>query len=238
MIDNPYASATPDDSPNQTINDKLCDGTILIDYGKAGHGMNGKHADLDSCGQCLVTELVTVDPVGADNMRIDIHLRLYATICAPSYDSIDYDGLKAKASPESKEFLREYYGVDLDTLDINDDSPENEEKIEKIVDYFREQAESIVCDMNATPDDPFAIMWNDDAWEGGIDVTLSVPLTVDEYDEIEDGNEETLDIVARRIYDEILDGNKGGTPERDRMKIWEEEIALCNKMINELECYG
>lgn len=77
------ASPYDDDEPAQTINEKLCDGTILIGYGKPGHGMNGKDADLDRHGQCLVKELRTVDPVGADTMRVDIHLHLYADVCEP-----------------------------------------------------------------------------------------------------------------------------------------------------------
>jgi hypothetical protein len=57
---------TQDKAPQQTINEKLCDGTILIGYGKRGHGMNGKDADLDRIGQCLVTSLETVNPGGRD----------------------------------------------------------------------------------------------------------------------------------------------------------------------------
>ncbi len=235
-LDNPMASATPEDSPNQTINEKLCDGTVLIGYGKRGHGMNGKDADLDRIGQCLVTSLETVDLIGADKLRVDIHLRLYVSICAPSYDGIDFEKVKETADPDFRKFFQGI-GVDLDGLDVNDDSPETEEQLEKIVSFYREQAQGIVCGMNATPDDPFAIMWNDDAWEGGIDVTLSVPLTVDEYEEIEAGNQETLDIIAARIAAEIYAGNEGGTPDRDRMKLWEEEIGLCNDMIGQLGCY-
>jgi hypothetical protein len=227
-LNNPTASATPEDAPNQTINAKLCDGTILIGWGKRGHGMNGKDADLDRVGQCLVTSLETVDPIGAKEMRVDIHLRLYASICCPSYDSIDFDSFADKASPELKEFFASQ-GVDLSDLD--------EDGEEKVVEYFREQAEGIVCGMDATPGDPFAIMWNDDAWEGGIDVTLSVPLSLDEYEEIEDGNEETLNLIGQRIATEIYAGNQGGTPERDRMKQWEDEIGMCNDQINELDCY-
>jgi hypothetical protein len=228
----------PEDSaPNQTINAKLCDGTILIGYGKPGHGMNGKDADLDRIGQCLVTSLETVDPIGADNLRVDINLRLYVSICAPSYDGIDFEKVKNTDDPMLREFFKDHLGVDLAGLDVDDDSPETEEQLEKIVEFYRAQAEGIVCGMNATPDDPFAIMWNDDAWEGGIDVTLSVPLTVDEYEEIEAGNQETLDTIAARIAAEIYAGNEGGTPERDRMKLWEEEIGLCNDMIAQLGCY-
>lgn len=228
----------PEDSaPDQTINEKLCDGTVLIGYGKRGHGMNGKDADLDRIGQCLVTSLVTEDPVGASDLRIAINLRLYVSICAPSYDSIDFEKVKNTEDPTLREFFKDHLGVDLDGLDPEDDSPETEAALEKIVDFYREQAEGIVCGMNATPGDPFAIMWNDDAWEGGIDVTLHVPLTVDEYEAIEAGDQATLDSIAKRINTEIYDANEGGTPERDRLKLWEKEIGLCHDLINNLDCF-
>jgi hypothetical protein len=280
-IDNPMASATPDDSPNQTINSLLCDGTILIGYGKPGHGMNGKHADLDRVGQCLVKNLVTVDPVGAATMRVDIHLHLYACVCAPSGQNIQISTVRKNASPDLKEYFRGI-GVDIDTLEdeINADTPEAWEKFGKVVGHFQEQAGYIAEGANPCPDDPFAFMWNDECWEGGTDITLTVPLTVDEYDSIEalrgvkevlishrrtigdaalnndpkairaatrefaatlqaeaKGNK-ILKKVARRIAKEIYDGNKGGTPERDKMKHFEEEVGLWNDLISKLECYG
>ncbi|MGL5018001.1 MAG: hypothetical protein ACRDBP_07700 [Luteolibacter sp.] len=237
------AGSTPDDAPDQTINEKLCDGTILIGYGKRGHGMNGKDADLDRIGQCLVTKLVTEDPVGADSMRVAIHLRLYASICSPSWDGIDFDELKNWMPKECKGFFKTYHKIDINKIDSSAlDNPRRakamEWKLEKIVEHFREQATEIVCGMNPCPGDPFAFMWDGDgAWDGGTDITLHVPLSVDEYEAIEDGDKEALDIIAARIAQEIWDGNEGGTPERDRMKRFEEEVGLCNDMINRLECY-
>ncbi len=274
------ASATPDDTPNQTINAKLCDGTILIGYGKRGHGMNGKDADLDRVGQCLVTELVTEDPVGATQMRVLIRLRLYACICAPSYGGIEFEKLKDYMDADYKAFFLEHYKVDIDKLDPNSESKETERQLSKIVGHFRDQAAEIVCGMDPCPDDPFAFMWNDDSWDGGTDIELEVPLSVDEYDAIEFFHGEdwqskpnlrgavrealdkddfkvarkairdlqdfvraetraqkALDKVAARISREIWDGNKGGTPARDRMKRFEDEVGLCNDMINRLECY-
>lgn len=282
------AKADPDDSPNQTINRLLCDGTILIGYGKRGHGMNGKDADLDRVGQCLLTSLETVDPVHADNMGVLINLRLYVTISAPSYDGIDWDKVRSipDTNPNLAAFFAEHHGIDLGTLDIDDESDEGMAKVESVIDHFREQAEGIVCGMDAAPGDPFAFMWNEESWDGGIDVQLEVPLSVDEYEAIEglechpdevmahgrrpalvravtdlllatDKHAEArkkilelrdfdrvqkrgrraLESVASRISREIWRGNKGGTPERDRMKLWEEEVGLCNDMINKLECY-
>lgn len=275
------AGATPDDSPNQTIDELLCDGTILIGYGKRGHGMNGKDADLDRIGQCLVTELATEDPVGAATMRVAIHLRLYVSICAPSHDGIEFEDLREWWSPELKEFFKDHHEVDIDAIDWDNwDAPATETAAETIVEHFREQATHIVCGMDPCPGDPFAFMWDGDgSWDGGTDVTLHVPLTVDEYDRIEglrgidgrlrdqraamrEGYEvddpkkiraalrefesllrvrkrgtKALDKVAKRIATEIYDANDGGTPERDRLKRFEEEVGLCNDLINGLECY-
>lgn len=222
--------------PNQTINEKLCDGTILIGYGKRGHGMNGKDADLDRIGQCLVTSLETVED--GDAMRVDINLRLYASVCAPSGENFNFDALKENASPE----LRDYFmgeSVDINTLDdaINNDEDGAWEKLGVVVDYFKEQAGLIAEGANPCPDDCMAFIWNDDAWEGGTDITLTVPLSVPEYQSIESGDEKTLATIAQRIANEIYDGNKGGTPERDRMKLFEEEVGLWNDLINKLECY-
>lgn len=238
-IDNPMAGATPDDSPNQTINELLCDGTILIGYGKRGHGMNGKDADLDRIGQCLVTELVTEDPTGVNTMRVAIRLRLYACICAPSHDGIEFSELHEWWSPELKEFFAERHGVFIDSIDWEDwDNPATEEAADTIVEHFRDQAYHIVCGMDPCPGDPFAFMWDgDSSWDGGTDITLHVPLTVDEYDRIEDGDQAALDEIADRIATEIYDANKGGTPELDRLKRFEEEVGLCNDLINGLECY-
>jgi len=225
-------------TPKQTINSKLCDGTILIGYGKRGHGMNGKDADLDRVGQCLVTSLETVDPYESKDMRVDINLRLYASVCAPSGESFNFEALRENACPE----LREYFkgeGVDIDTLEqeIEDDTPEANEKLGIVVEYFREQAGLIAEGADPCPDESMAFMWNDDCWDGGTDITLSVPLTLEEYEAIEEGDTEALDTVAKRIYTEIMEGNKGGTPERDRMKRFEDEVGLWNDLINRLECY-
>lgn len=226
------------DGPKQTINSKLCDGTILIGYGKRGHGMNGKDADLDRVGQCLVTSLETVDPIGGKDMRVDINLRLYASVCAPSGESFNFEALRENASPE----LRDYFkgeGVDIDKLEqeIEDDTPEANEKLDIVVEYFREQAGLIAEGADPCPGDCMAFIWNDNCWDGGTDITLSVPLTLEEYEAIEEGDAEVLDTVAKRIYTEIIGANNGGTPERDKMKRFEEEVGIWNDSINALECY-
>ena len=221
----------------QTINDKLCDGTILIGYGKPGHGMNGKNADLDPVGQCLVKSLETVDSVDAKNMKVLIHLHIYATVCAPSGESMNLEAVKENACPK----LREYFltkGVDLNRTE--EELYDDETAFETIVDYFQKEAGYIAECADPCPTDWLTFMWNDDAWEGGTNITLEVPLSVDEYEAIESGEDcgaEALDDIAKRIATEISDANQGGTPERDKLKRFEEEVALWNKKLNQLQCY-
>jgi hypothetical protein len=68
----------------QTIDDLIRNQCTIIGHGKPQHGMNGKDSDLGRIGQCTVTQLETIDTIGAKEMRVDIHLRLYASVCAPS----------------------------------------------------------------------------------------------------------------------------------------------------------
>ena len=84
-----YPNDPPYDEPSQTIADRLCDGRILIGYGKRGHGMNGKDADLDYGGQQLVESLVVLDPIDGDSMKVEINLNLYASICEPILETED-----------------------------------------------------------------------------------------------------------------------------------------------------
>jgi hypothetical protein len=230
------ASPYDDDKPNQKINDLLCDGTILIGYGKPGHGMNGKDADLDAIGQFLVKQLEVVDPIKAENMKVLIHCRLYCNICPPDYDYI----------PEYRESLSQ------DLRDIFDRSSINVDDDEQLYQYLADQATEIICGMHPATfgNDPFACMWTGEEWSGGVDVTLEVPLTVDEYEIIEGIDEPfcdvlpihvqskiqkfTLGVVANRIAEEIFNANKGGTPARDQVKLFEEEVALAHKLINQL----
>jgi len=171
-------------------------------------------------------------------MRVDIHLHLYASVCAPTGESFNFEALRENASPELREYFKER-GVDIDTLEseCEQDTPEAWDKLDTVVDYFKEQAGYIAEGANPCPDDCMAFMWNDDCWDGGTDITLSVPLSLDEYEAIEDGDEEILGNVGQRIANEIYEGNKGGTPQRDRMKRFEEEVGLWNDLINQLECY-
>lgn len=201
--------------------------------------MNGKDADLDRIGQCLVKKLVTVDPTHADTMRVDIHLRLYASVCAPTMEGIDWVYLKENASPELKAYFKDFHEIDWEKLDFEEWDEYTENACEVIAEYFMEQATEIACGANPCPDECMAFMWDGDgSWDGGTDVVLSIPMTVDEYDEIEAGDQKTLDAIAARIAKEIYDANEGGTPERDKLKHFEEEVGLWNDMINRMECYA
>lgn len=67
----PYAPYNQDSEPLQLHEDKTLKG-----YGRKGHGLNGKDADLDECGQNVVDEAWWYD----DN-TITIEGRRYASVC-------------------------------------------------------------------------------------------------------------------------------------------------------------
>lgn len=243
-------TANPDDYANELedtyriLNEKVRNGCGLRTHGCVQHGMNGKDADLCDRGQCVVTELVPVDDPKTAGYRIDICLRLYATICAPCSEGFDYEAVINNATEEDLEY---FSSIDADPREIEGLFERNAEDrayviIDKLVEYYREQALHIVSDpsgLEAQRDDPFAVMWNDNAWEGGIDVTLSVPLTADECEAFEthEYDDALLDDISERIVTEIFDANKGGTSERDALKRWEEWVYFCNTEINKLDCY-
>jgi len=258
MIENPMYTANPDDDyvdelavTYHILNEKVRNDRALRNHGRVQHGMNGKDADLYGCGQCVVTELVPVDDPKSAGFRIDICLQLYATICAPSVEGFNYEAVIKNASEEDLEY---FASIDADPREIEGLFEKNPEQhpdaydrayviIDKLVEYYCEQAMFIVSDLSgleAQRGDPFAVMWNDDAWEGGIDVTLSVPLTDDECQAFEthEYDDELLDDISNRIATEIYDANKGGTPERDALKRWEEWVSFCNTEINKLDCYS
>ena len=199
--------------------------------------MNGEDADLDRIGQCVVKQLYVEDPTNSAEMQIRIKLRLYACVCASSGEGLNLEAIKENASPELKEYFLTK-GVDLNRTE--EELYDDEKGFEIMVEYFQEQATMIACGADPCPNNFMAFMWNDDAWEGGTNVTLSVPFTCEEYESIEgeeDDMDKVLSTLANRIATEIYDSNKGGTPQRDKVKLFEEEVGLWNDMINQLECY-
>jgi hypothetical protein len=259
MIENPMYTADPYDydyadelaDTYHILNEKVRNDCALRNHGRAQHGMNGKDADLYGRGQCVVTDLVPVDDPKSAGFRIDIRLRLYATICAPCGEGFNYEAVIKNASEEDIEY---FASIDADPREIEGLFEQNPEQhpdaddrayaiIDKLVEHYCDQATFIVSDtsgLEAQRGDPFAVMWNDNAWEGGIDITLSVPLTSDECEAFEthEYDDELLDDISERIATEIYDANKGGTPERDALKCWEEWVSFCNTEINKLDCYS
>lgn len=71
---------------NQFIAEQLLFNKTIKGYGKVGHGMNGKDADLDDGGQCVVDEIFIIDPVKSNTMFIEMHIERYASICTPCHD--------------------------------------------------------------------------------------------------------------------------------------------------------
>lgn len=185
------ASPYDDEEPAQTINAKLCDGTILIGYGKPGHGMNGKDADLDRGGQCLLKSLVTQDPVGAKKMRVQINLHLYANVCEPYVEQND---------GESDE---DYDARRSSAMDVATEIVSDEQR------YDGEWTGS-------------------DYWSFRTDVTLYVPLSLDEYEWIEAGREKTLARIAARISRAICKGSK-------EIKEFETAMAALSDAIDKID---
>lgn len=91
MLENPYyLSDPPYEDPSQEI-DELCrNGHAIKGFGKRQHGMNGKDADLDHGGQCVVKRLEVLDPTGAESMIVRIHILQHANVCSPDgFDELE-----------------------------------------------------------------------------------------------------------------------------------------------------
>lgn len=77
--DNPDNECT-----NQDIAIALLDEKVIKGFGRKCCGMNGKHADLDPSGQCVVDQIAIIDPVGEDTLFIELYLNRYVNICIPT----------------------------------------------------------------------------------------------------------------------------------------------------------
>lgn len=196
------------------------------------------HADLESCGQCVIEQIYAHDEhLNGDpnKMKVTIDLRLYATICAPSGEDFNYE---AVIENEDEETLAYFASIGADPRTIEDDWETNEDeayrKIDKLVEYYRQQAEFIMTDITFC-DDPFAVMWNDDAWEGGIDVTLETYITPEEWEEVdrEEPDPDVLDDIELRLYKAIENGGE----QVPAMTQWESAVYNANERINKLNCY-
>lgn len=86
---------------NQFIAQQLLNGKSIRGYGKSQHGMNGKDADLDSEGQCVIEEIVITDPVNSETMFVELHVYRYVSICTPT----DEDEKREEALQAYAEFI-------------------------------------------------------------------------------------------------------------------------------------
>jgi hypothetical protein len=80
-----YIGDNPDNEcTNQEIAIALLDEKVIKGYGRKCCGMNGKNADLDPTGQCVVDQIAIIDPVNSDTLFIEMYLNRYANICIPT----------------------------------------------------------------------------------------------------------------------------------------------------------
>lgn len=79
--DNPESECT-----NQEIAIALLDEKVIKGYGRKCCGMNGKNADLDPQGQCVVDQIAIIDPVKSDTLFIEMYLNRYVSVCMPTDD--------------------------------------------------------------------------------------------------------------------------------------------------------
>lgn len=161
-IDNPMAKADSDDSPRQTIANALHEESTIKGFGRRQHGLNGKDADLDNGGQCVVRGLyVYEDKTG---LRLGANLNLYANVCEPTDDD---DSRKDKYMKEiateivcdETRYDGEWTGSDYWSFHINieaschiteaeyDDDGRSQKMLERI-------AERLVKAINANPEVP------------------------------------------------------------------------------------
>lgn len=68
---------------------------------RAGHGMNGKNADLDPGGQLTIEHIEVLDLVKRDNLVVRATIKQYANICAPTDDN----DKREKALQQNAEFI-------------------------------------------------------------------------------------------------------------------------------------
>lgn len=95
---------------NQEIAVALLDGKVIKGHGKICHGMNGKDADLDPEGQCVVDEIVIIDPVHEDTMFLELHISRYVNICTPTDEDEERERLMQEHAESIIMFADEYTG--------------------------------------------------------------------------------------------------------------------------------
>jgi len=78
-----WLTEAPECGPEQTIAAALHNDRTIKGYGRRQHGLCGKDADLDEGGQIVIKSLEVVDPLRAENLRLDAEVYCYANICEP-----------------------------------------------------------------------------------------------------------------------------------------------------------
>jgi hypothetical protein len=100
-MENPYYLSDIGNDPSQSIAEALLDDQTILGHGRRQHGLNGKNADLDKGGQCVIKSITILDPVKSDTLIISIEVQHYANICTPTDD----DEKREKSLQENAEFL-------------------------------------------------------------------------------------------------------------------------------------
>jgi len=77
--DNPDNECTNQDLAISLLHDK-----VIVGHGRKGHGMNGKDADLDPQGQCVIDQVAIIDLIKSDTLFIEIYTNRYVNVCTPT----------------------------------------------------------------------------------------------------------------------------------------------------------
>lgn len=95
---------------DQSIAIELLDGKVIKGYGSRCCGMNGKNADLDSEGQCVVDQIAIIDPVHSDTMFIELYLNRYVNICTPTHENEERERLMQEQAEAIIMYTDDYAG--------------------------------------------------------------------------------------------------------------------------------
>lgn len=207
---------------NERLDAHVIGDSIIRGYGKPGHGMNGKDADLDRVGQCVVNKAECRLKDDDGTPVVDLHLRLYASICAPCYGNLDH--YRSIMPYEVERQLKAAIDIDLD----DDDA---------LIKLLREQAEVIVRGMDPETGD---FMWDGDgSWDGGVDVVLECalnPATLYALAGARRGDfvKSLWEEVAEGLYDCLTERDDNGNHPHPDIARFEHEVGLANDRINQL----
>ena len=95
---------------NQEIAIALLDEKVIKGHGKRCCGMNGKNADLDPEGQCVVDQIAIIDPVHEDTLFIELYLNRYVNICTPTHEDEERERIMQEHAETIIMYTDEYAG--------------------------------------------------------------------------------------------------------------------------------